>query len=147
MADHALARGDGAREDVLDGMAGLVFGNGGIGGSAEAGVAELRVGAGVRRIAIVGVNDVAGGAAAGAIVAGMIVGAGQRHDRIEQARFLQAEENGIGAQFRAEAAVAELGRRACRDLPRDWDCRFRLFSAPPRSNTRRTLPGCEISQR
>src|ERR1700720_823611 len=48
------------------------------------------------------------GAAAGAIVAGMIVRAGQRHDRIEQASFLQAEENGIGAKLGAEAALAEL---------------------------------------
>ena len=43
-----------------------------------------------------------------AIVAGMIVGAGQRQQRIEQARLLQAEEHGIGAQQRAQAAVAQL---------------------------------------
>jgi len=47
VADHTLARRDGAREDVFDGMAGLVLGNGRIGRRAEAGVAELRVGAGV----------------------------------------------------------------------------------------------------
>lgn len=64
------------------------------------GMAILRVGAGVRWISIVGVNHVAGGAAAGTIIAGMIIGAGQRKDGIEQASFLEAEEYGIGAKFR-----------------------------------------------
>jgi len=36
----------------------------------------------------------------------MIVRAGQRHHRIDEARFLQAKKNRIGAEFRAEAAVA-----------------------------------------
>src|SRR5271157_441359 len=70
-------------------------------------MAEGRVGAGVRRIAVVGVDDVAGGAAAGAIIAGMIVRAGKREDWIEEPCFLQAEENGIGAQLGAESAIAE----------------------------------------
>src|SRR5207302_10733197 len=39
VADHALARWDGACEDVFDGMAGFVLGNRRIGGRAEAGVA------------------------------------------------------------------------------------------------------------
>src|SRR5216683_1517923 len=47
------------------------------------------------------------GAAAGAIVAGMIVRAGKRHDGIEQARFLETEKNGIGAKLGAETAFAE----------------------------------------
>src|SRR5260370_3558078 len=47
-------------------------------------------------------------ASAAAIVAGMIVRAGKRQDGVEQSRFLQAEENRIGAQLSAEAAVAEL---------------------------------------
>ena len=38
---------------------------------------DCGVGAGMFRRAIVGVDDVAGGAAAGAIVAGLIVGAGE----------------------------------------------------------------------
>src|SRR5271168_2831004 len=37
----------------------------------------------------------------------MIVGAGERHDGIEQARFLQAEENRVRAELGAEAAFAE----------------------------------------
>ena len=71
-------------------------------------MAELRVRAGMLRRAIIGVNHVASGAAAAAIVAGFVVGAGQRKQRIEQARFLQAEKNGIGAKQGAEAALAEL---------------------------------------
>src|SRR3989475_6447010 len=47
VADHALARRNRARENVLDGMARLVFRNRRIGGGAGAGVPELRVSAGV----------------------------------------------------------------------------------------------------
>src|SRR5450432_2059747 len=46
-------------------------------------------------------------AAAGAIVAGMVVGSRQRHYRIQQARFLQPQKNGIGAQLRAKAAFTK----------------------------------------
>ena len=95
----------------------------------KAGVAELRIGAGVRRIAVVCVDDMACGAAAGAVVAGMIVCAGQRHHRIDQARFLQAEEDGIGAELRAEPAVTELVVGLAGILLRDWDCLVRIFSA------------------
>ena len=128
VADHALAGGDGAREGVLDGMARFVLGDGGIGRRAEAASGRTaRRGRSATAIAVVGVDDVAGGAAAGAIVAGMVVGAGQGHDGIEQARFLQAEENGIGAQFGAEAAIAELVVGLAGILLRGRDCRFRLF--------------------
>jgi len=44
MANHALARGDGAGEAVLYGMAGFIFCNRGIGRRAFAEVAERRVG-------------------------------------------------------------------------------------------------------
>ena len=43
MADHALAGGNGAGERVLDGMARLIFGNGGIGGGAMGEIAERGV--------------------------------------------------------------------------------------------------------
>src|SRR5580692_11647370 len=89
-------------------MAGFIFGDGGVGGGAFAEMAEAGVWAGMLRLAVVCVNHVTGGAAAAAIVAGSVVGAGQREQRIEQARFLQAEKNGIGAQECAEAAFAEL---------------------------------------
>jgi len=38
----------------------------------------------------------------------MIVGAGERHDRIDKTSFLQAEENGIRAELGAKTTVAEL---------------------------------------
>ena len=74
------------------------------GSNDRAAIAELGVGAGVDRRAIVGVDDVARGAAAGAIVAGVIVGAEEVERRVEQARALQADEDGIGAVLGAEAA-------------------------------------------
>src|SRR6266704_3348051 len=46
-------------------------------------------------------------AAAAAVIAGVIVGAGKREHRIDQARFLQAKEHGIGSKPRPEATVAE----------------------------------------
>src|SRR5690349_15809788 len=51
-----------------------------------------------------------------AVITGMIVGSRKRQNRIEQARFLQPKKNRIGAQFRAEAAIAELVVR----LPRSF---------------------------
>src|SRR5260370_30010917 len=107
VANHALAGGNGASENVFDRMPGLVLRNCWIGRSAEAGVAEGCVSPGVRGISVMGVDNVTRRAAAAAIVARMIVGAWERHDRIEQARFLQAEKNGIRAQLSAEAAVTE----------------------------------------
>ena len=103
-----MAGGNRAGERVFEGVAGLVLRNRGIGGGTVRGVAVLRILAGVRRVAIVGVNHVTGRTATGAIFAGMIVGTGKREDRVEQARFLQAEKDGIGAEFAAEAAIAEL---------------------------------------
>ena len=146
MADHALAGRNRARESVANGMAGFVSRNRRIGCRAVAAIAEARVWAGMLRRAVVGVDHVARRASAGAIIAGLVVRAGQRKQRIEQARFLQAEKNGIGAQLGAESALAELvvGRPASSSrsgLP------ISPFFSPPRSNTRRTLPGCEISQR
>ena len=146
VANHALAGGDGASESVFDGMARFRFGNGGIARSAEAGVAELRVRAGVRGVAIVGVNHVAGRAAAGAIVAGMIVRAGKRHHRIEEAGLLQAEEDGIGAKLGAEATVAELVVGLAGIFIQAGIANFTFLRRRARIREER-LPGCEISHR
>ena len=41
----------------------------------------------------------------------MIVRAGQRHHRVNETRLLQAKKDGIGAQFRAKATIAQFGVR------------------------------------
>src|SRR5690349_14585573 len=107
VAHDALAGGNGAREFVLDGMAGFVLRDRRIDLRAVRLIAVSSVRAGVNRRAIIGVDDVAGGAATRAIVAGMIVGAGERKDRVKQARFLKAEENGVGAKLSTKTAVAQ----------------------------------------
>ena len=105
VAVHALARRNRARELMHDRMAALVFRNRLVRGEAESLVAVLAPPAGVRGRTIVGVNDVAGGAAARAIIARVIVRAEEAEQRIVQPRFLQAEENRIGAIERAETAL------------------------------------------
>src|SRR5262249_33677152 len=57
--------------------------------------------------AIIGIDHVAGSAAARAIVAGMVVRAEEIQRRVQQAGLLQTDEHGIGAVLRAKAAVAE----------------------------------------
>ena len=96
-----------------------------VGAEAQALVAVLRVPAGVGRRAVVGVNGVAGRAAAGAVVAGVIVRAEEAQQRIVEPRFLQAEEHGVGAQERAVAARAEgaFGRAVAGGRPRGWRVR------------------------
>ena len=49
-----------------------------------------------------------------AIIAGLIVRSRHREERVEQARFLQAKEYGVGAKLRTESAGAEpVVRFAC----------------------------------
>ena len=133
VADHAGARRDRAREAVRDRVAALVLrdrridaerllvvvalqeGRGGA-DVALAEVAELREDAAVHRIAVVGVDDVAGGAAAAAEVAGAVVGAEERQVRVVQARLVHVQRRQVDAVQRAEAAVRRLVVRATRVL-------------------------------
>src|SRR5579859_2690567 len=57
----------------------------------------------------------------------MIVGAGQRHNGIDETSFLQAEKDWIGAEFRAKAAVAELVIRFAGSLFSIGIAELRLF--------------------
>ena len=114
VADHALARRNRARELVADGMSGLISRDGGIGGRGLSQIAGRSVGAGMFGRTVVGVDHVAGAASAGAVVAGLIVGAGKREQRIEQASLLQSEKDRIGAQLGAEAALAQFDLRLAR---------------------------------
>ena len=84
VANDALARRHAAREGVTNRVAALTVGNrrvDGLGCPEIAGVGER---ARMKRIAIVGVRHVASRAAALAVVAGMVVGAEERQQRIEQ---------------------------------------------------------------
>src|SRR6266852_6005960 len=60
------------------------------------------------RIAIIRVDHVARGAAARAIIARMIVRAGERKNRIEQSRLLQSKKHRIRAQLSSKTSIAEL---------------------------------------
>src|SRR5690242_17307136 len=93
---------------MFDRMPGLILRKGGIRRLAKTRMAKYRVCAGMFRVAIVRVNDVARGAAASAKISGMIVGARKGQHRIDQPSLLQAKKNRIRSQPRAEAPVAEL---------------------------------------
>src|ERR1700691_3404822 len=103
VADNALARRNRARELMTNGMAGFVARNGGIGSCSLSLIAVNRVCAGMLRRSVVGIDDMAGAASAGTVVAGLIVGAGERKQRVEQARFLKAKKNRVGGKFCPEA--------------------------------------------
>src|SRR4051794_13937038 len=96
VADDALAGWYRPRELMPDGMARFVFWNGRVHLRTTATVAEMSVGARVYGRTIVGVHHMAGRAAAIAVIARMIVSAGQRQDGIEEARLLQSEKHGVG---------------------------------------------------
>src|SRR5207302_3060911 len=65
----------------------------------------------------------------GAIIAGMIVRAGQRHHRVNETRLLQTKKDGIGAQLGAKATIAQLGVRLARLLVARWIPKFGFFLA------------------
>src|SRR5262249_52741023 len=92
---------------VLDRVARLVVRNGRVGSMAGATVTGVGIRPGMHGRAIIRVNHVAGGAAARAIVARMIVRAEKIQGRVEEASLLQADEKGVGAARDAEAGNAE----------------------------------------
>src|SRR5207247_8663625 len=67
MAHHTLAGRDGARQLVADGMARLVFGDGGILGRTEAAIPILRIRARIPWIAVISIDRLASGTAAVAV--------------------------------------------------------------------------------
>src|SRR5882672_3601294 len=88
-------------------MSGLAMRNRRILRRAEALISKWRVLRGMRRRAIVGVDDVACRASARAIVAGLVIRSRKRKQGIEQSRFLQAEKYRVGAKLGAEYAIAK----------------------------------------
>ena len=131
MADHALAGRDRVRERVPHRMARLVLGNGRVHRLAAPEIAERRVLGGVRLRAVVGVDDVAARAAAGAELPGHVVRPEQRERGVEQPRLLEVQPHRVDAVQRAEPArtepVERLPRRLLQVGQADLDL---LFLAP-----------------
>ncbi len=118
VADDALAGGDCDGELVLDRVAGLVAGNGRVGLKREPLVAVGGVRAGVDARAVVGVDHVAGRAAARAKVAGVVIRSQEVERRVEQAGFLKADEHGIGTVLGSQSPRAQSGARPARIFER-----------------------------
>src|SRR5881396_571096 len=97
VADDALAGGYGPCKLVRNRMSRFVVRDRRIVAERRAAVAELSVRSGMHRRAVVGVDHVAGGAAAGAVIAGVIVGSEEIQGRIEQPRAEQADVDRIGS--------------------------------------------------
>ncbi len=129
VAGDALAAGNGERELVADRMAGAVLGNGRVGRKARALVAEAGIRPRMHGRAVVGVDHVAAAATAGAVVAGVVIGAEEIQRRIEQAGLLQPQKNRVGAIFRAQTAIAEAGAGPAGIVFGFRDARFR--AKPP----------------
>ncbi len=108
VADHALRRGDGARELVADRVAGAPPGDGRVLRRLLSRVPVLRVDARMLLVAVVGVHRVAGAAARGPVVAGLLVGAEEPQVRVVQARLGDVDHRHRDAASRAGAAVGLL---------------------------------------
>src|SRR5438128_3614629 len=78
-----------------------------VGGETQALISVLAPPAGVRRRAIIRINDVTSRATARSIIARMIVAAKKTEERIVKSSFLQTEENRIGAVQCAESALGQ----------------------------------------
>ena len=105
VAVHALRGRDGAREHMLDRMALFILRDRRICSRGLAVAAVLRPGHAVPRLTVVGVDDVAGAAARGAIVAGLVVGAHEPGEGVVEARLVDVDHRHRDAQARAGAAV------------------------------------------
>src|SRR5271165_4157884 len=111
MADDALASGDSGDKLVLDRVSPLGARDSWIGLEAEPLVAEQRVRARVHRGSIIRVDHVAGRAAAGAIVAGVVIGTQEVERRVLQPGLLQGDKNRIGAVAGSQSPCAETRAR------------------------------------
>ena len=108
---------------------------------------NVGVRAGVDRRAVVGVDHVAGGAAARAIVAGVVVGAQEVERRVEEPRLAAGRSKTGSVRFWVPRPRS---LRPARGLPGSSNgsgMPISCGSRPPRSKIRRTLPGCEASKR
>src|SRR5919201_236135 len=102
-------------------------------------MARLRVRPRVGRVAVIGIDDVAGRAAGGAKIARLVVRAEEGEQRIEQPRLLQAEEDRVRAQPRAQAPIAQLDFGLARQL-------IRVRAADVRGQALALAPALEDAQ-
>ncbi len=115
---------------------------------------NLRVRAGVARVAIVRVDDVARGAAGRAIVARAVVGAEEPHERVVEARLVDVEHRHGDARAGAGAAVGLVEVRPARLFEASGSGRANSAGRspgrrcemlrPPRSNTRKMSAGASV---
>ena len=145
-----------ARAPGLSCRASDLVGDGRIDRGALPVAAVLGVGEAMPRLAVVGVDDMAAGAARLAIVARLVVGAHEPHEGIVQPRLVDVEHRDGDAQAGAGAAVGLADVGPARFLqPLDLaggvgqaDLReLRADVRPPRSNTRKTSAGgttCQV---
>src|SRR5476651_800137 len=105
VAVHALRRGNGAGEPMLDRMAGLVLVDGGVRRLAFAVAAERGIDRTFARLAAVGVNHMTAGATRLAIVARLVVGAHEPHGGVVEPGLVDIEYRNGDTQPGAGAAI------------------------------------------
>ena len=93
-------------------MAGFIFGNRRVFRLRLALVAEFGIRPAVRRVAVIGVHGMAGGAARGTIIARLLIGAEEPEMRIVQARLGDIDHRHRDAAAGAGAAIGLLDIRA-----------------------------------
>jgi len=109
---HALRRRYRPRERVPDRVAGFVARDGGVDGLCFAVVAGRGIDAAVFRVAVVGVDGMAGGAAGGAVVTGLLIGAEEPQVRIVEPGLGDVDQWHGDAVAGAGATVGLLDVRA-----------------------------------
>ncbi len=141
VADDALARRHPRGEPVLDRMPLLVLGDRRVGVLRQSQVACSRVGARVHGRAIIGINDMAGGAAARAIIARVVVGpSGSSGSGRGVGSWSGPRRLDRSGSVCPGLARAEPGARPPRLFERVGHADFGRVPAP-RSKIRRRLPG------
>src|SRR5258708_190779 len=100
---------------MLDGMTGFILLYGWVGVRAVAAIAVAGVRTRMHGIAIIGIDHMARRASRRPVVTGVIVGAHEGKQRIEQARFLQALEHRIRARQRPKSARTQAVLSALED--------------------------------
>ena len=120
VAAHALRGGNGAAEHMLQRVPAFLglrlrtmsrrhlAGDGRVDGDALPVAAILGIGQGMARLAVVGIDHMAAAAAGAAIIARLIIGAHEPHERVVQPRFVDVQHWNGDAQPGARPPVALL---------------------------------------